>query len=68
MGTSGSVISGKKFQKGLFRVILCEKISFQNYRILGTELASFLEKPEEFFAELTTTAVLTVIDQSEPSS
>ena len=43
-GTSGSVIYGKKSQKRLFRVIWREKISFQNFRILGTELASFLEK------------------------
>ena len=34
----------KKSQKRLFRVIWREKISFQNFRILGTELASFLEK------------------------
>ena len=70
MGTSGSVISGKNIQKGLFRVIWREKISFQNYRILGTELASFLKKnPADFFyAKLRPTAVLTVIDQSEPSS
>ena len=70
MGTSGSVISGKNIQKGLFRVIWREKISFQNYQISGTELASFLKKnPEDFFyAELTPTAVLTVIDQSETSS
>ena len=44
LGTSGSVIYGKKSQKRLFRVIWREKISFQNFRILGTELASFLEK------------------------
>ena len=70
MGTSGSVIFGKNIQKGLFRVIWREKISFQNYRILGTELASFLEKNPEGFShtELTPTAVLTVIDQSETSS
>ena len=50
LGTSGSVIYGKKSQKRLFRVIWREKISFQNFRILGTELASFLEKnPDEFF-------------------
>ena len=70
MGTSGSVLSGKNIQKRLFRVIWREKISFQNARILGTELASFLEKnPEDFFyAELPTTAVLTVNNQSETSS
>ena len=70
MGTAGSVISGKNIQKGLFRVIWREKISFQNYRILGTELASFLEKKSRrlFYAKLTPTAVLTVIDQSETSS
>ena len=44
LGTSGSVISGKIIQKWLFRVIWLEKNSFLNYRILGTELASFLEK------------------------
>ena len=50
--------------KWLFRVIWRSKISFQNYRILGTELASFLEKIQKTFlcwtssSELPTTAVL----------
>ena len=57
----------KKIQKGLFRVIWREKISFQNYRILRTELASFLKKSKRLFYAVLT-AVLTVIDQSEPSS
>ena len=34
----------KKYPKMPFRVIWREKISFQNDRILGTELASILEK------------------------
>jgi len=64
LGTSESVISGKIIQKWLFQVIWREKISFQNYRISGTELASFLEKKSRrlFYAELPTTAVLTRID------
>ena len=44
LGISESVISGKIIQKWLFRVIWLEKNSFLNNRILGTELASFLEK------------------------
>ena len=66
----GASFLEKISKKGLFRVIWREKISFQNYRILGTELASFLEKKSRrlFYAKLTPTAVLTVIDQSEPSS
>ena len=49
-GPLGASYMEKKSQKRLFRVIWREKISFQNFRILGTELASFLEKnPDEFF-------------------